>query len=96
MLNTSQVPRLQTTAGAPAHPNERRVNCPALKVFTAPATVRFARHEHAQITRDTAPSRKSIHITPPAGTKADREALRALSDSQQGVVDKYRRALHMR
>lgn len=48
-----------------------------LNAFTAPATVRFARHEHAQITRDTAPSRKSIHITPPAGTKADREALRA-------------------
>lgn len=69
---------------------------PALNAFTAPATVRFARHEHAQITRDTAPARNSIHITPSAGTKADREALRALFESQQGVVDKFRRALHMR
>ena len=67
-----------------------------LNAFTAPATVRFARHEHAQITRDTAPARKSIRITPPVGSRADREALRALFESQQGVVDKYRRALHMR
>ncbi len=69
---------------------------PPLNAFTAAATVRFARHEHAQITRDTAPARKSIHITPPADTKADREALRALFESQQGVVDKFRCALHIR
>lgn len=67
-----------------------------LNAFTAPATVRFARHEHAQITRDTGRSTKSIRITPPVGSRADREALRALFESQQGVVDKYRRALHMR
>lgn len=46
MLNTSQVPRLQTTLGAPAHPSERRVNCPALNAFTFPAIVRFARHDN--------------------------------------------------
>ena len=67
-----------------------------LNAFTAPATVRFARHEHAQITRDMAPARNSIHITPPVGSQVEREALRALFESQQGVVDKFRRALHMR
>ena len=67
-----------------------------LNAFTAPATVRFARHEHAQITRDTAPARNSIRITPPVRSQVEREALRALFESQQGVVDKFRRALHMR
>ncbi len=67
-----------------------------LNAFTAPATVRFARNEHAQITRDTGRATKSIRITPPVGSLGEREALRALYESQQGVVDKFRRALHMR
>lgn len=32
--------------------------------FTAPATIRWARHEHAQITRNTGCATNSISITP--------------------------------
>ena len=69
---------------------------PALNAFTAPATVRFARHEHAQITRYTARATKSIRITPPAGSLAERGARSALLESKQNVLHRFERALNKR
>ncbi len=69
---------------------------PALNAFTAPATVRFARHEQAQITHNTARATKSIRITPPEGSLAERGARSALLESRQNVIEKFRRALHKR
>lgn len=67
-----------------------------LNAFTAPATVRFARHEHTRVTRNTSYAAKSIRITPPEGSLAERGARSALLESRQNVIDKFRRALHMR
>ena len=72
------------------------MNSPALNAFTAPATIRFARHEHAQITRNTARATKSIHITLPEDSLAERRARSALLESRQNVIEKFRRALHKR
>lgn len=69
---------------------------PARNAFTAPPSIRWARHEHAQVTRNTARATKSIHITPPEGSLAERGARGALLESRQNVIDRFRRALHMR
>ncbi len=69
---------------------------PAINAFTAPSTIRWARHEQAQVTRNTGQVSKSICIHPPVGTLAEREARGALFESQRGVVDKFKRALHKR
>lgn len=67
-----------------------------LNAFTAPTTVRFARHEQAKITRNTGRATKSIRITPPVGSLAERGARSALLESRQNVIEKFRRALHKR
>lgn len=69
---------------------------PAHNAFTAPPSIRWARHEHAQVTRNTGQVSKSICIHPPTHSQAERDALRALFESQRGVVDKFKRALHKR
>lgn len=67
---------------------------PALNAFTAPATIRFARHEQAKMTRNTGRATKSIRITPPVGSLAERGALSALLESRQNVLDRFERALN--
>ena len=67
-----------------------------LNAFTAPATVRFARHEQAQITRDPGRAYKSICITPLIHTQAERGARIALFESRQDVVEQFKRVLNTR
>ena len=62
-----------------------------LNAFTAPASIRWARHEHVQICRNTEPVSKSICIAPAAGSAAERGALRALAESRKDVFDKFER-----
>lgn len=69
---------------------------PSLNAFTAPATIRWARHEHAQISRNTGRATRSISITPPIGSLAERGARRALFESHQNVLDRFERALNKR
>lgn len=64
--------------------------------FTAPATIRWARHEHAQITRNTDCATNSISITPPNGSLAERGARSALLESRKSVLDRFDRALNKR
>lgn len=67
-----------------------------LNAFTAPATIRWARHEHAQISRNTGWATNSIRITPPTGSLAERGARSALFESRQSVLDRHERALNKR
>lgn len=69
---------------------------PALNAFTAPASIRWARHEHARPSRNTGPVGKSIVIAPPIGTVAERRARGALLESYQDVIERYKRGLHIR
>lgn len=62
-----------------------------LNAFTAPASIRWARHEQAQISRNTGPVAKSICIAPAEGSLAERRARGALLESRQEVVDNFRR-----
>lgn len=63
----------------------------ARNAFTAPTSIQWARHEQAQITRNTGPVGKSICLTPPAGTVAERRARSALFESRQEVLDRFDR-----
>lgn len=67
-----------------------------LNAFTAPATIRWARHEHAQISRNTARATNSISITPPTGSLAERGARSALLESRKSVLNRFDRALNKR
>ncbi|WP_315128034.1 hypothetical protein [Comamonas antarctica] len=67
-----------------------------LNAFTAPATIRWARHEQARPSRNTGPGGKSISIAPPVGTHAERRARTALFEAQQDVIERYKRALQIR
>lgn len=67
-----------------------------LNAFTAPASIRWARHEQAQITRNTGPVGRSISIQPPTGTLAERRARGALFESHLDVIERYKRSLNRR
>lgn len=69
---------------------------PALNAFTAPPTIRWARHEQTQITRNTGPVAKSIRITPPVGSLAERGARSALLESRKDVLNRSERARNKR
>ena len=69
---------------------------PAPNAFTALPSVRWTRHEHARITRSTARATGSIVIHPPVGTLDERQAHRALFESQADALQKFRRALAKR
>ena len=69
---------------------------PDRNAFTAPATIRWARHEHVQISRNTGRAINSISITPPAGSLAERGARSALLESRKNVLDRFERALNKR
>lgn len=68
----------------------------SLNAFTAPTTIRWARHEHAQVTRDTGRATKSIRITPPVGSLAERGARSALLESRRDVLNRSERARNKR
>lgn len=64
---------------------------PTLNAFTAPPAIRWARHEQAQVTRNTGPVAKSICITPAIGTAAERRARSALLESRQEARERFNR-----
>lgn len=66
---------------------------PALNAFTAPTSVRWTRHEHTRITRNTSRATGSIVILPPVGTLDERQAHRALFESQADALQKFKQAL---
>lgn len=68
----------------------------SINAFTAPPTIRWARHEQAQITRNTGPVAKSICITPPIGSLAERGARSALLESRKDVLNRSERARNKR
>lgn len=66
---------------------------PHLNAFTAPSSIKFGRHEHARITRSTARATGSIVMHPPVGTLDERQARRALFESQADALQKFKQAL---